>query len=94
MCWMRIQPRRLKRFGVDVFGVDRSLSDMDGANVAIEALPNFFFNTLGLKNPLTEIGIDDSKFSIMAQKACAGGTLYGFKPLMPGDVEAIYRMCL
>ena len=49
---------------------------------------------IGLKSTLTEIGIDDSKFSVMAQKACAGGTLYGFKPLTPKDVEAIYRMCL
>ena len=43
---------------------------------------------------LSQIGIDDSKFSVMAQKACSGGTLYGFKPLTPKDVEAIYRMCL
>ena len=85
---------QIKKFGVDVFGTDSSLSDMDGANAAIEALSDFFFNTLGLKSTLTEIGIDDGNFAVMAEKACAGGTLHGFKPLTPKDVEAIYRMCL
>ena len=41
-----------------------------------------------------ELGIDDSNFFVMAQKACGGGTLHGFKPLAPKDVEAIFRMCL
>lgn len=85
---------QIKKFGVDIFGIDPSLSDMDGANAAIDALSDFFFHTLGLKSTLTELGIDDSNFSVMAQKACAGGTLHGFKPLTPKDVEAIYRMCL
>ena len=40
---------QIKKFGVDVFGTDSSLSDMDGANAAIEALSDFFFNTLGFK---------------------------------------------
>ena len=46
------------------------------------------------KSTLTELGIDDANFSVMAQKACAGGTLQGFKPFTPKDVEAICRMCL
>ena len=79
---------------MDVFGTDPSLSDTDGANAAIDALSDFFFHTLGLQSTLTELGIDDRNFSVMAQKACAGGTLQGFKPLAPKDVEAIYRMCL
>lgn len=85
---------QIKKFGEDVFDVDRSLSDMDGANAAIDTLSEFFFNTLGLKSTLTEIGIDDSKFSVMAKKACGDGILHGFKPLTPKDVETIYRMCL
>ena len=85
---------QIKKFGVDIFGINHSLSDTDGANAAIDALSNFFFHTLGLKSTLTELGIDDSNFSVMAQKACGGGTLHGFKPLTPKDVEAIFRMCL
>ncbi len=85
---------QIKKFGVDVFGTDTSLSDMDGANAAIDALSDFFFHILGLKSTLTELGIDDSNFSVMAQKACGGGILQGFKPLTPKDVEAIFRMCL
>ena len=85
---------QIKKLGVDVFGTDVSLSDAEGAKAAIDALSDFFFNTLGLQSTLTEIGIDDSNFPLMAQKACAGGTLHGYKPLVPKDVEAIYRMCL
>lgn len=85
---------QIKKLGVDVFGTDVSLSDTEGAKAAIDALSDFFFNTLGLQSTLTEIGIDDSNFPLMAQKACAGGTLHGYKPLVPKDVEAIYRMCL
>ncbi len=66
---------------------------MDGANAAIDALSDFF-HTLGLQSTLTELGIDDSNFSVMAQKACGGGTLQGFKTLTPKDVKAIFRMCL
>ena len=85
---------RIKRFGVNVMGVDESLSDMDGAKAAIDAMSKFYFETLGLKSKLSDLGIDDSKFTIMAKKACAGGTLHAFTDLTPEDVEKIYRMCL
>ena len=85
---------RIKRFGVNVMGVDESLSDMDGAKAAIDAMSKFYFETLGLKSRLSDLGIDDSKFAIMAKKACAGGTLHAFTDLTPDDVEKIYRMCL
>jgi alcohol dehydrogenase YqhD (iron-dependent ADH family) len=56
-------------------------------------LVEFFFKTLGLKSTLSEIGIDDSKFSIMAQKACMGGVLPAFKNLNQQDIETILKMC-
>ena len=85
----------IRRFGVNVMGVDASLSVMDGAKAAIDALSRFFFETLGLKSTLSELGIDDQNFAVMAQKACGPyGVLPGFTNLTPKDVEAIYRMCL
>lgn len=85
---------QFKKFGVNVFGVDESLSDMEGAKRAIEALSDFLFKELDLQSTLTEIGIDDKNFKVMAKKACRGDVLQGFKPLTPVDVEKIFRMCL
>ena len=85
---------RIRRFGVNVFGVDASLSEMDGAKEAIRALEKFFFETMGLKSRLSDLGIDDKNFAVMAKKACGGNVLHGFTDLTPDDVEKIYRMCL
>jgi alcohol dehydrogenase YqhD (iron-dependent ADH family) len=84
----------IQRFGVNCFGVTPSLSPMEGAQKAIDALSDFLFNKLGLKSRLSELGIDDKHFAAMARSACRGGILNGFKPLNQNDVEAIYRMCL
>lgn len=85
---------QIKQFGVNLFGLDATLSDMDGAKAAIERLSDFYFKDLGLQSTLCEIGIDDANFKIMAEKACFGGVINGFKKLTPQDVENIYRMCL
>ena len=85
---------RIKRFGVNVMGVDASLSETDGAKEAIKALEKFFFETMGLKITLTDLGIDDKNFAVMAKKACVGDVLHGFTDLTPDDVENIFRMCL
>lgn len=85
---------QIKKFGVNIFGVEDNLSDMDGAKETIHRLSDFLFKKLGLQSHLSEVGIDDRNFSIMAEKACAGGTLKGYKTLTPKDVEAIFRICL
>ena len=85
---------QFKKFGVNIFGVDDSLPDMDGAKKAIHRLSDFLFGELGLQSRLSDIGIDDGKFAVMAEKACAGGLLNGYKTLAPKDVEEIFRMCL
>jgi len=85
---------QIKRFGVNVLGIDGSHSDREGANRAIEALGDFFFKTLGLQSTFTEIGIDDKNFKVMAHKACRGDVMPGYKPLTHEDVENIFRMCL
>lgn len=85
---------KIKRLGVNVFGVDPTFSDMDGAKAAIEAMEKFFFGTLGLKSRLSDLGIDDKNFALMAKKACgAKGKLEGFTTLTPADVEIIFELC-
>lgn len=82
------------QFGTNVFDIDKNLSPMEVAKKAIEMLSDFLFNGLKLNKTLSEIGIDDSKFEIMAEKACRGDVIKGFKPLYQQDIEKIYRMCL
>ena len=86
---------QINRLGVNVFDVDSSLSDLDGAKEAIKKLGDFFFKTLGLKSRLSDLGIDDSKISVMAKKACGNdGVMEGFTTLTTKDVEKILYMCL
>lgn len=82
------------QFGINVFGIDASLPPMKVAKKSIELLSDFFFQTLELKSSFHEIGIDEKNFGIMAEKACGGGTLPGFKPLNQQDIENIFKMCL
>lgn len=84
---------RIARFGRAVFGID-ARSDYEVAEKAIRELEKFFFETLGLKSTLAEIGIDDTKFAVMADKACRGAVIHGFIDLHPSDVMNIYRLCL
>lgn len=85
---------RYVQFGVNVFGLDPQQEPMETARQAIEKLSVFLFGTLGLKSTLTEVGIGEENFPVMARKACAGDTLPGFKPLNQQDIENIFRMCL
>ena len=85
----------IQRLGVNVMGLDGSLPVMEGAKAAIQALETFFFETLGLKSRLSDLGIDDKNFAAMSRKACgAEGILHGFTDLTSADVEKIFRMCL
>ncbi len=82
------------QFGTNVFNIDKNLSEMEVAQKAIKKLSDFLFNELKLNKTLTEIGIDDSKFEIMAKKACGASVIPAFKPLGQKDIEMIYKMCL
>ena len=84
----------ISRLGVSCFDVDAKLPPLDAARLSIERLSDFFFTTLGLKSRLSDLGIDDKNFSIMAKNACGGGELESIRPLRPTDVETIYRLCL
>lgn len=82
------------QFGVNVFGIDPTLPPMEIAKKSIQMLSDFLFSTLGLDDTFTKVGIREEDFARMAQKACRGGVIRGFKPLTPSDVEKIFEMCL
>ncbi|MDO4793671.1 MAG: iron-containing alcohol dehydrogenase [Filifactor alocis] len=93
-CLDETRVSKFYQFGVNVFGIDASLEPMEVAERAIEELSTFFFRTLGLKSRLSEVGIDDTHFELMAQKACKGGVLPAFKPLGKEDIKKIFELCL
>ncbi len=83
------------QYGVNVWNIDPSLPEMEVAKKSIQLTSDFLFNKLQLKSTLTDLGIDDSNFKVMAEKSeKIGGTMYGFKPLNAKDIENILRMCL
>ncbi|MBO5165353.1 MAG: iron-containing alcohol dehydrogenase [Lachnospiraceae bacterium] len=64
------------------------------ANMAIDATEEFF-TECGIPMTLTELGIDDSKFEIMAEKAVRfGGLANAYVPLTKEDVVSILKACL
>lgn len=85
---------RYVQFGVNVFGIDPGLSDMEIAKKSIQMLSDFLFKDLGLDDTFTKIGVEEKEFPAMAVKACKGKRVNGFKTLYPEDVERIYQMCL
>ncbi len=88
--------QRYVNLGVNVFGLDADKEPMALAEETLEALSHFLYADLGLKNTLTAIGIGEEHIKEMAKAACAhkGGTIHGFKDMLPEDVEKVYRMCL
>lgn len=85
------------QFAVNVMGVEGSFRDPD--TIILEAIARLrdFFIKMGLPSTLAELGIDESKFEIMAKKATgeAYGKEYplgGLKKLFWQDVLAIYKL--
>lgn len=82
------------QYGVNVFDIDKNLDPMTVAKMSIEKTAEFFTKGLGLQSTLSEIGIDDTHFEVMAKKSCNGKILKGFKTLNQEDIENIFKMCL
>lgn len=85
---------RFREYGVNVFGIDPEMDTMEAALKSIEMTEDFLFNTLGISSTFTEIGIGDENIPVMAEKACKGGILEGYKPLNKEDIGKILRACL
>ena len=80
-------------YGVNVWGIDSQRAPMEIARAAIDKTREFF-TSIGMPAHLSELGIDDAHFDIMAEKAANGGLAEGFEPLAKEDVLKIFRMAL
>ena len=79
-------------YGINVWGIDPNLSQMDIANQAIEATASYF-KAMNLPSTLSEVGIETSKFEVMAESA-AKRLKNTFVPLNKDDVKVIYQKAL
>ena len=103
--WMRYvykkHPERFLQFAERVFGTKTSENTYSNSEVykeeiiqtTIDGLEEFF-RSLGQATRLSEAGIDDSRFDIMAKRATQKGSLGSFMKLETEDVLNIYRMAL
>lgn len=94
--WMKYVLReetlpKFVEYGVNVWGIDRNQDHMAIAEQAI-AKTREFFNSIGMPSHLSELGIDDTHFDVMAGKAADGGLEYGFVSLTKQDVRRIFEM--
>jgi len=79
-------------YAVNVWGVRPDADKWEGAGEAIYRTAEYF-KAMGLPTTLREVGIDDSRFAEMAQKAASNmGATY--VKLTAEDVEAIFRAAL
>lgn len=82
------------QFATNVFGIAPSADRMEVAREGIKRLSDFLFHILKLKSRLSEVGIKAEDFPKMAEKACKGRQIRGFKPLDQKAIEKIFEMCL
>lgn len=84
--------KKFSTYGKNVWNIDSSLDDSEIANKAIEKTKEYF-EKLGLPKTLREVGINEEKLEIMAQKSCKH--LEGvFVPLTAKDVYNIFKRAL
>lgn len=82
---------RFVRFAVRVMDVDSGCNSVD--DMILDAIHRLeqFYKSMELPTRLSQIGIDNSRFKEMAQKA---GTLGNFTTLTPEDIVKIYKLAL
>jgi len=96
--WMlyvyREAPRRFVAFAKQVFDVDASAQSEEAT--ALQGIQELkaFFDQIGLPTRLSQVNIDQSRFSEMAEKATRNGSLGNFKKLDAGDVANIFNLAL
>ncbi len=80
-------------FGVNVWGIEKTLSEMEIAEKAIEKVEEFF-GSLEIPKTLRDVGIDDKNFEIMAERALSRKKIGYFKPLEKEDIVNIFKASL
>lgn len=82
--------KKFYRFGVNVLGIDSSLSALEVSKLAILKLKEFFYQDLGLDEYLK---LDLENLDEVALKACKGTSIKGVKELGTTEAKDIYKMC-
>lgn len=89
-----IKPWRLALLASRVYGKDPyDYSEKERALLLSEELENFF-KKLGVKTHLSELGITDKDFEVMANRATAGGTVGHYVPLDSARIIEILKLAL
>jgi alcohol dehydrogenase YqhD (iron-dependent ADH family) len=85
---------RFVQYGVRVWDVDMQYDNPE--DIALEAIRRTedFIKELGLKTKLSDLGIGDDRFDLIADKCTKNGPMGSFKKLYKEDVLAILRMAL
>ncbi len=90
----QIKPWRLALLASRVYGKDPyDFDEKERALLLSEELERFF-KSLGLKTKLSELGITDKDFEIMAARATAGGTVGHYVPLDAQKIVDILKLAL
>lgn len=81
-------------YAINVWGLNSNKERYELANEAIDCTEQFF-RECNIPMSLSELGIDESKFDIMAEKAVKYGDLSNaYVPLDKEDVKNIFMACL
>lgn len=84
---------KFAEYGVNVWGLDPAGGPMAVAKEAIGKTRAFFLS-IGMPSHLKDLGIDETHFDAMSEKAANGGLENAFVPLTKEDVKKIYTMAL
>ena len=89
-----IKPWRPALLATRVFGVDAYDHDEEERALILAEKLSDFFRKLGLKVRLTELGIDDKDFQVMAARATRNGTVGHYVPLDKEKFVDILKLAL
>ncbi len=90
----KVKPWRLALLASRVFGADPyDYTEEERAQILAEKLEQFF-KKLGLKTTLTELGIDDKDFEIMAKRATRNGKVGHYEPLDADSIVKILKLAI
>ena len=98
VAWTRymaeVKPWRLALLASRVYGIDAY--DFDERERALQLSEELekFFASLGLKTRLSELGITDKDFEVMAARATTGGNVGHYVPLDAQKIKEILKIAL
>ena len=88
------KPWRLALLASRVYGADAyDYDEQERAYLLSEKLEQFF-KKLGLKTTLTELGIDETDFEIMAKRATRNGKVGHYVLLDAQDIQDIFQLAI